>query len=276
MNKASAAPDGDYVLGTHDEEVERLGIQHRLWRHRVLDAWRRARIGVGQRVADIGAGPGYAAIDLAEIVGPRGEVTALERSVRFLEVMRKRAAARGLGNLTAKEIDLDEQALGIDGLDAAWCRWVLSFVRRPAVVVERIAGALKPGGRAVFHEYVDYGTWACVPPLPSHAGFVAAVMTSWRASGGEPDIAQQLPGMLAAAGLRIVVAEPVVYLLAPEDPMWEWPASYIASGRARLVELGHLTAADSQRLEREFAALTANPAARMLTPLVLEVIALKP
>jgi SAM-dependent methyltransferase len=275
MNKTSAAPAGDYVLGTHDDEVERLGIQHRLWRHRVLDCWRRARIGAGQRVADIGAGPGYAAMDLAEIVGPRGAVTAFERSVRFLEVMRKRAAARGLGNLIAQETDLDEQPLGIAGLDAAWCRWVLSFVRRPAVVVEKIAGALKPGGRAVFHEYVAYGTWACVPPLPSHARFVEAVMTSWRASGGEPDIAQQLPGMLAAAGLHIVTAEPVVYLLTPADPMWGWPASYIASGRERLVELGHLSAADSQRLEREFAALTANPEARMLTPLLLEVIALK-
>ena len=28
----------DYVLGTHDDEVMRLGLQHRVWRPRALDA----------------------------------------------------------------------------------------------------------------------------------------------------------------------------------------------------------------------------------------------
>ena len=27
----------DYVLGTHDQELERLGVQHRAWRPVVLD-----------------------------------------------------------------------------------------------------------------------------------------------------------------------------------------------------------------------------------------------
>ena len=55
----------DYVLGTHDAEVERLGLQHRVWRERARDAWARAGIAAGQTVIDVGAGPGYAAIDLA-------------------------------------------------------------------------------------------------------------------------------------------------------------------------------------------------------------------
>jgi hypothetical protein len=36
--------DRDYVLCTHDEEIARLGLQHAVWRPRVLDAWRRAGI----------------------------------------------------------------------------------------------------------------------------------------------------------------------------------------------------------------------------------------
>ncbi len=28
--------DRDYVLGTHDEELERLGLQHRVWRPRMV------------------------------------------------------------------------------------------------------------------------------------------------------------------------------------------------------------------------------------------------
>lgn len=29
--------DRDYLLGTHDGELERLGLQHRVWRPAVLD-----------------------------------------------------------------------------------------------------------------------------------------------------------------------------------------------------------------------------------------------
>ena len=80
--------DRDYVLGTHNEELARLGLQHRVWRPVVLDCWQRAGITVGKRVLDVGAGPGYAAVDLAEIVGPTGEVVALERSENFIRAMR--------------------------------------------------------------------------------------------------------------------------------------------------------------------------------------------
>src|SRR6266700_5014628 len=73
------ATERDYVLGTHDEELMRLGLQHRVWRPVVLDCWQRAGITVGKRVLDLGAGPGYATIDLAEIVGSGGEVVALDR-----------------------------------------------------------------------------------------------------------------------------------------------------------------------------------------------------
>src|SRR5690606_12052613 len=63
-----------YFLGTHDEELERLGLQHRVWRPTVLECWRRAGIGPGSKVLDVGAGPGFAAADLADIVGPTGRV----------------------------------------------------------------------------------------------------------------------------------------------------------------------------------------------------------
>src|ERR687892_90278 len=98
----------DYVLGTHDEEVARLGLQHRVWRPVATDCWRRAGITAGSRVIDIGAGPGYATIDLAEIVGPKGEVLAVERSSRFLEVAKQACAARGLLEVHFRHADLME------------------------------------------------------------------------------------------------------------------------------------------------------------------------
>lgn len=60
-----AKPEGDYILGTEEDEVQRLGLQHLVWRPRVTDAWRRAGFTVGQHIADIGCGPGYATWRLA-------------------------------------------------------------------------------------------------------------------------------------------------------------------------------------------------------------------
>lgn len=102
----STPEDRDYVVGTHDAEIERLRLQHHLWRHRVLDCWRRAKLRPGYRVADIGAGPGYASLDLAELVGPTGHVHAVERSRRFLSVLSATLQERRIGNVTAEEADL--------------------------------------------------------------------------------------------------------------------------------------------------------------------------
>ena len=93
------AAEGDYVLGTNEEELARLGLQHRVWRPVVLDCWQRAGITIGKRVLDVGAGPGYAAIDLAEIVGSTGEVIALERSQNFVRAMEAMCSARSLSNV---------------------------------------------------------------------------------------------------------------------------------------------------------------------------------
>src|SRR5437870_13417511 len=103
---ASINHDRDYVLGTHDEELARLGLQHRVWRPVVLDCWQRAGMTVGKRVLDVGAGPGYAAVDLAEIVGPTGKVIVLERSRNFISAMEAACRARSLANVKIHEIDL--------------------------------------------------------------------------------------------------------------------------------------------------------------------------
>ena len=68
------ASDKDYVLGTHDEEIARLGLQHKVWRERVLAFWKRAGLEPGTRVVDVGAGPGYGTLELAHTVGREGEI----------------------------------------------------------------------------------------------------------------------------------------------------------------------------------------------------------
>jgi SAM-dependent methyltransferase len=65
----------------------------------------------------------------------------------------------GLNEIETLELDLDEADLPQAAADGAWCRWVLSFVKRPRDLLTRLAGALRPGGALVLHEYFDYATW---------------------------------------------------------------------------------------------------------------------
>jgi SAM-dependent methyltransferase len=266
--------DKDYVLGTEEEEIARLGLQHRVWRPRMLDGWARARIGPGMRVLDVGAGPGFAATDLAEIVGDEGRVVALERSHRFAAAARARAARLGLSNLEVREQDVCETGFGAGVADAAWCRWVLSFLTDPARTVDHIAAALKPGGVAIFHEYADYGAWRTMPPDPDVDRFRTLVMQSWRDSGGEPDIVLQLPSLLADAGLELAEARPLIEIVRPTDFTWRWPAAFMAVNARRLHELGYATAEEAARFAR--ALDEAPPGTLMITPLVAELIVRKP
>lgn len=263
----------DYVLGTHDEEVERLGLQHRVWRPQMFDSLRRAGIGPGASVIDVGAGPGFAATDLAEIVGPSGKVLALERSRRFLDALQDRARRLGLANIETREQDVAEAGFGESLADASWCRWLLSFVGDPRRTVGHIAAALKPGGRAVFHEYADYGAWRTLPPDPDVDRFRNLVMRSWRDAGGEPDIALRLPGWLEEEGLEVAGMRPLVHAVRKGDFAWEWPASFMASGARRLAELDYVGAEEAERLAGALARMPEGT--WMITPLVLEVIARK-
>ncbi len=194
--------DRDYVLGTHDDEISRLALQHRVWRARALDAWRRAGFTVGQTLLDIGCGPGYASVDLAEIVGPSGRIVAIDRSRRFLDTLEATRLQRGLDNITTLELDLDEADLPTVGADGAWSRWVFAFVKHPRDLLARVGGAMKRGGVLVVHEYFDYSTWRVAPRSRDIEEFVSAVMESWRADGGEPDIGLDLPIWLEELGFE--------------------------------------------------------------------------
>lgn len=130
----------DYVLGTHDEESARLLLQHRVWRPRALDAWRRAGFTVGQRLLDLGCGPGHAAVDLAEIVGPAGRIVAIDRSRRFLDTLEATRRHRGLDQITPLELDLNAAGPPPGDADGAWARWVFAFVTHPRELLARIGG----------------------------------------------------------------------------------------------------------------------------------------
>jgi SAM-dependent methyltransferase len=259
----------DYILGTHDAEIERLGLQHAAWRADALAAWRTAGIAPRQTVLDIGCGPGFATLDLADCVGPGGRVVAIDKSVRFLATLD--AAHRE--NITTYHADLDIGEFPDVHADAAWCRWVLTFTSHPRAVVERVAEAIRPRGVFVLHEYFDYSTWRAAPRCEPIETFVDAVMRSWRNTGGEPDIALSLPTLLGDLGLELHQVRPIVTAVQPGDAKWTWLRTFVDVHRLCLVELGYLTAHESTEIWRAFTRLESHPGARMITPGVLEIIA---
>ena len=269
----SQSANKDYVLGTNDEEISRLGLQHRIWRPMVLNCWRKAGITTGMRVVDVGAGPGYATIDLAEIVGPAGQVLAVERSRRFIEAAGLACKIRHLSNVAFQETDIMLEPIQAGGFDAAWCRWVASFVSSPAILMQRIRAALKPGGVAIFCEYSNYSTWQLAPPRPRVEDFVKEVMASWRAQGGEPNVALQFPALLSEAGFEVLSVTPRVFTFSPQDYMWQWPASFIEINLSRLQELGRVTAEWAEAARAEFRQAEADPKTWLTTPLVQEIVA---
>ncbi|MBI5867107.1 MAG: methyltransferase domain-containing protein [candidate division Zixibacteria bacterium] len=269
------AKDNDYVLGTHDEEIQRLGLQHRVWRPRALDAWRRAGFTVGQTLMDVGCGPGYASLDLAGIVGPAGHIIACDRSRRFLDALEAARDHLGIDNITTHELDLSEAALPASGLDGAWCRWVFAFVKNPRSLLSRVAAAIRPGGVAVFHEYFNYASWRFTPRSSELEEFVQAAMKSWRADGGEPDIGLDLPVWLRELGFEIDTLKPIIDVVPATNFVWQWPVTFVEVALHRLVDLKHLTPERSHAISKALADATADPRTLMVTPAVLEIIAHK-
>ncbi len=269
----------DYVLGTHNDEHARLGMQHSLWQEFVLDAWKRAGICTGTRVVDVGAGPGFATMDLADIVGATGHVTAVEISSKFAQEVKDQANVRGLKNISVHIVDLMHEDIplanaGVE-FDAAWCRWVCMFVPDVGALVRCVHNALRAGGVAVFHEYVHYETYGLQPPTPGIDSFTQAAMKSFSARGGNANIAGTLLKELRQHDFEIMSIKPIARSARPHDPLWQWPAGFIRTYLPRLVELGQVDNAFAANVLAELVRAEQDPQSIMLTPTVLEIIARK-
>lgn len=273
-NVTETPREKSYVLGTHDAEIARLGLQHSVWRTHATASWRRAGFARGQTLLDLGCGPGWATFDLADVIGAEGRVHAVDVSRRFLDALEAGAQGRDQHQVTTHEIDLATQPLPRVELDGIWTRWVYAFVPGPRALLERAAALLKPGGRMVIHEYYDYRGWRTSPAEPAFEGMVGEIMASWRAVGGEPDIGMDLPRWLTDLGFD-VDARLICEVARPGDPLWKWPEAFLRIGVQRLVDLGRVTPAGQQAILDAYERIVATPGAFLTTPGVMDIVATK-
>ena len=265
----STLAEEDYIIGANDAEVRRLGVQHTLWRESCLGVWRRAGIKPGMRVLDVGCGPGYASFDLAQLVGPEGEVVAVDQSELFLKTLKAGAQARGLDNIRTIHSELGSFAWPEGEFDAVWTRWVLCFLPDPKSALAGIVRALKPGGVFVAQEYVDYRSFRLEPVEPVFDRFVDAVEKSWLHFEGDPNIARRFPAWFAEFGLEIDEMTPVIHAARPSDAIFRWPISWLEEAPGRLVELGFLSSEDADAFLAFVKKRAADPTTLLMTPCVL-------
>lgn len=271
-----SSAEHEYVLGTNDAELQRLGFQHQVWAAPTAASWERARFRPGQRVLDVGCGPGYATFDLADLVTPSGGVVAVDVSQRFIAHLDAERARRGHAHVEPHVQDLEQLALDPASVDGAFARWVLCWVRDPAEVVTRVARALRPGGAFVVLDYCHYEALMMAPRGEATDRIIRAVTDSFRRSGGNPDVGRDVPAMMRAAGLEIETLRPIVRLARPGTALWEWPWRFFENFLPGLVASGGLSADDHAAFRREWAERSRDPAAWLLTPPMVEVIGRKP
>jgi ubiquinone/menaquinone biosynthesis C-methylase UbiE len=141
----------DYILGSSDAEHERLIRQAVRLAPITENFFREAGIDNGQRVLDLGSGVGDVAMLVARLVGPSGEVTAIERDARSVCRARVRAAEAGLPNVRFVETDIDHSSS--DSLfDAAVGRYILQFLPDPVGTLRSLSMKVRPGGIIAFQE----------------------------------------------------------------------------------------------------------------------------
>jgi len=269
----------EYVLGTDAIELERLGVQHRLWVDTATALWREAGIGPGSRALDVGCGPGYASLDLAQLVGRTGRVVGIDLSERFIAEATRRAGALGLEQASFRTGDLAELAIvageDADGFDAVYARWVLCFTPDTAGVVARIADQLRPGGRLVVQDYFNYRAMTAGPHDPRFEPFREATEKSWRAGGGDPDVVGKLPRILAGLGFELETMRAHQRVCRPGEAMWAWPDTWIRSFAPRLVAGGFMAESDLAGLTELWAEMSGDPSRFLVPPPVWDLIARK-
>lgn len=108
----------------------------------------------GERIADIGAGTGFFTMMFAERVGPGGRVFAVDIARPFLDLIRRRAAERGLAQVTPVQCPPDATGLAPASVDAAFICDTYHHFEQPQATLRSLHAALRPGGRLVVIDFI--------------------------------------------------------------------------------------------------------------------------
>ena len=233
-------PEGQYVAAVSPEDIEweRVGLIEALYNGittRYLDA---LGIKAGWRCIDVGAGRGSIARWLAKRVGPLGQVVAADLNPRLL----RRASLPT--NVEVREHNILTQDLEAAQYDLVHCRALLMHLPQPAVALERMAAAVRPGGWLCLGEpdFTPFGAVDTQEPgaLAFNQTFHACFDALRAAGSMDSAFGRRLLGLVERLGFANVGAAGEVILgKGGRHPLGRfWSLSLRVPGVVALVERG--------------------------------------
>ncbi len=186
----------DHWKEIEDERVARYE-QMFVWRDEQKRLLEPARIAAGQRVLDLGCGPGFLSLALAELVGPSGAVHGVDINARFVADAGQRAKERAISNAQFHQVDGAILPLATASIDVAIAKNVFEYVPDLPATLDEVVRVLSPGGR--LHAIDSDWGFVIVEPWGKATvdRFFAAAAPAFR----EPYIGRKLPAAFQAAGL---------------------------------------------------------------------------
>ena len=187
--------------------------------YRIGDAARRRRLvraalaaAPGERLLDVGCGPGFYCSELAEEVGPDGWIMGLDSSPQMLALAARRCEGRE--NVEFGEADATSLPVRDAGFDAVLCVQVLEYLPDVAAGLAELYRVLRPGGRVVVWD-ID---WATVSWNSGDPGRMERVLGAWDEHLAHPSLPRRLAPALRSAGFDHVEMEAHSFATAAPDP----------------------------------------------------------
>ena len=163
----------------------------------------------GERVLDIGVGPGLLAHDLARLVGAEGKVVGLDNAPAMIAMAKTRLAA--LPQAECMEGDATELPFADGEFDAAVSTQVYEYIADMKRALSELHRVLRPGGRALILDT----DWRSIVWHSSDKARLERVLACWDDHLADPHLPATLRPMLARAGFSVLRVE-IVPMLSPE------------------------------------------------------------
>jgi ubiquinone/menaquinone biosynthesis C-methylase UbiE len=191
----------EYVLEAGEKGSTRLDLQSKLLQPYTDEHLKEAGILEGQYVCDVGCGSGIVTVELAQRVGPKGHVWAIDSNKDQLKLIQERVANAGLTNVTFIHGDIRTlENLPFDEIDLVYMRSLLAHVNNPDRVIEVVKRLLKPGGVIASQEPIMTTYYSSSSPHEIFREYWEAIIRLSQKTGNNYEIGEQLLSLYEQSG----------------------------------------------------------------------------